>query len=106
MNHSFRTVVGVSAIIIGLAACKGDVAQESEQLLQYIPAETPYVMAYTKPLSDDLMDKFEPVMDKTMSGYQRILRYKVSEYLVELSSEEGGADKAGSCRNLSMNSPA
>jgi hypothetical protein len=94
MNHSFRTVVGVSAIIIGLAACKGDVAQESEQLLQYIPAETPYVMAYTKPLSDDLMDKFEPVMDKTMSGYQRILRYKVSEYLVELSSEEGGADKA------------
>jgi hypothetical protein len=94
MKHFFRTVVGVSAIVVGLVACQGDVAPESEQLLQYIPAETPYVMAYTKPLSDDLMDKFEPVMDKTMSGYQRILRYKVSEYLVELSSEEGGADKA------------
>ena len=94
MNHFFRTVVGVSAIIVGLAACKGDVAQESEQLLQYIPAETPYVMAFTKPLPDDLMDKFEPIVDKTLSGYQRILRHKVSELLVELSKEEGGAEKA------------
>jgi hypothetical protein len=94
MKHFFRTVVGVSAIVVGLVACQGDVAPESEQLLQYIPAETPYVMAFTKPLPDDLMDKFEPVVDKTLSGYQRILRYKVSELLVELSEEEGGADKA------------
>ena len=94
MNHFFRTVVGVSAIIFGLAACKGDVAQESGQLLQYIPAETPYVMAFTKPLPDDLMDKFEPVVDKTLSGYQRILRYQVSEHLVELADQEGGAEKA------------
>jgi hypothetical protein len=93
MNHFFR-IVFVSAITLGLAACKGDVAQESDQLLQYIPAETPYVMAYTKPLPDDLMDKFEPVVDKTLSGYERILRYKVSEVLVELSKEEGGAEKA------------
>jgi hypothetical protein len=94
MNHFFRTVVGVSAMIFGLVACKGDVAEEPQQLLQYIPAETPYVMAFTKPLPDDLMDKFEPVIDKTLSGYQRILRYKVSEMLVELSKEEGGAEKA------------
>ena len=94
MNHFFRIVLGVSAIIFGLAACKGDVARESHQLLQYVPAETPYVMAYTKPLPDDLMDKFEPVVDKTLAGYERILRYKVSEILVELSKEEGGAEKA------------
>ena len=94
MNHFFRIVLGVSAIIFGLAACKGDVARESHPLLQYVPAESPYVMAYTKPLPDDLMDKFEPVVDKTLAGYERILRYKVSEILVELSKEEGGAEKA------------
>ena len=100
MNHFFRTVVGVGAAVAVLASCRADVPQESEQLLQYIPAETPYVMAFTKPLPDDLMDKFEPVVDKTLSGYERILRYKVSEVLVELSKEEGGAEKAKQLQEL------
>ena len=94
MNHFFRTVLGVSAIIVVLASCRADVAHESDELLQYIPAETPYVMAFTEPLPDELMDKFEPVIDKTLSGYQRILRYKVSEHLVELADQEGGAEEA------------
>ena len=96
MNHLFRTVLGIGVVIAisVLASCSADVAEESEGLLQYIPAETPYVMAFTKPFPDDLMDKFEPVVDKTLSGYQRILRYQVSELLVELSKEDGGAEKA------------
>lgn len=100
MNHFFRTVIGVGAAIVVLASCRADVAEESEPLLQYIPAESPYVMALTKPLPDDLMDKFEPVVDKTLSGYERILRYKVSEVLVELSKEEGGAEKAKQLQEL------
>ena len=100
MNHFFRTVVGVSVIILVLASCRADVAQEADPLLQYIPAQTPYVMALTKPLPDDLMDKFEPVVDKTLSGYERIVRYKVSEVLLELSKEEGGAEKAKQLQEL------
>jgi hypothetical protein len=57
-------------------------------------------MAFTKPLPDDLMDKFEPVVDQTLSGYERILRYKVSEVMVELSREEGGAEKAKQLQEL------
>ena len=100
MNHCFRTLIGVSATVAVLVSCRADVAHESEQLLQYIPAETPYVMAFTKPLPDDLMDKFEPVVDQTLSGYERILRYKVSEVMVELSREEGGAEKAKQLQEL------
>jgi len=100
MNHFFRTLIGVSATVAALVSCRADVAHESEQLLQYIPAETPYVMAFTKPLPDDLMDKFEPVVDQTLSGYERILRYKVSEVMVELSREEGGAEKAKQLQEL------
>lgn len=100
MNHFFRTLIGVSAIVAVLVSCRADVARESEQLLQYIPAETPYVMAFTKPLPDDLMDKFEPVVDQTLSGYERILRYKVSEVMVALSREEGGAEKAKQLQEL------
>src|SRR5210317_472006 len=100
MNHFFQTLIGVSATVAALVSCRADVAHESEQLLQYIPAETPYVMAFTKPLPDDLMDKFEPVVDQTLSGYERILRYKVSEVMVELSREEGGAEKAKQLQEL------
>lgn len=69
-------------------------APKSNDLLQYIPADTPYVMAFTKPLPDDLMDKFEPSVDKTLSAYKRIMQYEMSKHLVELSAEEGGAEKA------------
>lgn len=94
MKHLFRIALGLGVVSAMLASCTSDEASKPDDLLQYIPAETPYVMAFTKPLPDELMDKFEPVIDKTLSGYQRILRYKISEHLVELAAEEGGAEKA------------
>ena len=68
--------------------------RQAKDLLQYIPEDTPYVMALTKPLPDDVMDKFEPAVDKTLAAYQRVLQYHMSEQMVELSSEEGGAEQA------------
>jgi hypothetical protein len=40
------------------------------------------------------------MVDQTLSGYERILRYKVSEVMVELSREEGGAEKAKQLQEL------
>lgn len=83
------------AVIVLLGASVADAkARKSKELLQYIPADTPYVMAFTKPLPDDLMDKFEPSVDKMLSAYQRMMRYTLSEQLIELSSQEDGAEEA------------
>lgn len=94
MNHLARIATCVAAASALLFAANADAARKAKDLLQYIPEDTPYVMAFTRPLPDEVMDKFEPAIDKTMSAYQQILRYHMSEELVELATEEGGAEKA------------
>lgn len=95
MNHLARTLAATIVVLATLASPLADAkARKPNELLQYIPAETPYVMAFTKPFPDDLMDKFEPSMDKMLSAYQRMMRYKLSEQLIVLSAQEGGAEEA------------
>lgn len=94
MNHHARIATCVVAVCALLFAANASAARKAKELLQYIPADTPYVMAFTKPLPDDVMDKFEPAIDKTLSAYKRILQYSMSEAMVELAAEEGGAEKA------------
>ena len=66
--------IGVAAVALLLITVSGtaDAARKSKELLQYIPADTPYVMAFTKPLPDDLLDKMEPAVDETLGAYRRI----------------------------------
>lgn len=94
MNYLARISIVVVAVCALLLSTNAEAARKAKDLLQYIPEDTPYVMAFTKPLPDDLMDKFEPAVDKTLSAYQRILRYHMSEQMVELSNQEGGAEQA------------
>lgn len=94
MNHLARIATCVAAAGALLFAANADAARKAKDLLQYIPEDTPYVMAFTRPLPDEVMDKFEPAIDKTMSAYKQILQYHLSEELLELSAEEGGAEKA------------
>lgn len=94
MNHVARISLAVVAVGALLFAPQADAARKAKDLLQYIPEDTPYVAAFTKPLPDDVMDKFEPSIDQTLSAYRRIMQYQLSEQMVELASEEGGAEKA------------
>jgi hypothetical protein len=95
MNQLARlTVSAIAAVVILTSAVADAKARKPKELLQYIPADTPYVMAFTKPFPDDLMDKFEPSMDKMLSAYQRMMRYKLSEHLIALSAQEDGGDEA------------
>jgi hypothetical protein len=94
--------IAVTAVTLGallVSACV-DAARKPEELLQYIPADTPYVLAVTKPLPDDLMDKFEPAIDSTLSAYRDILDFQVEEMAAKLAEEEGGAEKAAEIRAL------
>ena len=94
MNHVARISIVVVAACAFLFSANAEAARKAKDLLQYIPEDTPYVMAFTKPLPDDVMDKFEPAVDKTLSAYKRLLQYHVSEQMVELSNQEGGTEQA------------
>ena len=94
MSHLFRIATLVIAACALLFAANAEAARKAKDLLQYIPEDTPYVAAFTRPLPDEIMDKFEPAVDKTLSAYRRIIQYQMSEEMIELSAEEGGAEKA------------
>ena len=84
MNQVARISIVVVAVCAFLFSTNAEAARKAK----------PYVMAFTRPLPDEVMDKFEPAVDKTLSAYRRILQYHMSEEMVELSTEEGGAEKA------------
>ncbi|MDX1518460.1 MAG: hypothetical protein R3288_16545, partial [Woeseiaceae bacterium] len=64
--------------IISLGACKeggsGDGFAAEDGLLKFVPADTPYLFATGTPLPDDLLDKFEPRVDKVLQSYQVVVR--------------------------------
>jgi hypothetical protein len=75
-------------------------SNNSADLLKYIPADTPYVIASTKPLPSALADKIEPTIDEILQAYQRVLRQVMAEQLVKMSAEEGSGEEAQQFRGL------
>ncbi len=95
MNYLIKNVWKALCVATGVALIAGcSKPEESPSLLQYVPADTPYVFASTEPMPDSLADKLEPTIDEVLEAYQRIIRHAMAEELVELSAEEDGAEKA------------
>jgi hypothetical protein len=51
-----------------------DALSANDSILRFVPANTPYVMANTAPLSDALYDKLEPKMDALLEAYQVVAK--------------------------------
>ena len=67
------------------------------EILQYVPADSPYVFASLAPLPDDVMDKLEPSIDQALASYETLLQQLVvmaSNDAQEKGEESEGADKA------------
>ena len=95
MNYFTKNIWKALCVATAVALIAGcSKPEESPSLLQYVPADTPYVFASTEPMPDSLADKLEPTIDEVLEAYQRIIRHAMAEELVELSAEEDGAEKA------------
>ncbi|MCG8369270.1 MAG: hypothetical protein MJA32_02020, partial [Proteobacteria bacterium] len=94
MNQLSRIALVLVALAAMLVPPPAGAARKAKELLQYIPADTPYVFAYTKSFPDDLQDRFEPAMEKTLSAYRRILRITLDDELQKLRAAEDGAQEA------------
>ena len=94
MNYLARTALCLCAGIALLAPSAATAARKAKELLQYIPADTPYVMAITKPMPEELQERFEPAVDKMLAAYRRILRLHLDDELARLSAQEGGEEEA------------
>jgi len=103
MFKSIHTKLILSMVVssIMLIACdksedEGDEAtalSSNDTILQYVPADTPYVFANVAPLPDELMDKLEPKIERMLQSYQAVLREVVASKQTELAEEERNSEE-------------
>jgi len=103
MFKSIYTKVILTMVVssIMLIACdksedEGDKAtalSSNDTILQYVPADTPYVFANVEPLPDELMDKLEPKIEQVLQSYQAVLREVVASKQADLAEEERNSEK-------------
>lgn len=88
MSTKILAVIAVGALL--LAGCGRDdevgIPAESINILKYIPADSPYVIASLAPMPDDVMDQLEPKLDRILVAYQAVLR----EVVAQQAGESGG----------------
>lgn len=72
----------------------------SSDLLQYIPADTPYVFASTEPMPAKLADKLEPTIDEILQSYQSIVKHMVDDQLAKMTEEDAATDEAAKFQSL------
>ena len=100
MNSNARLAIAVFAFITLLSPPGALAARKAKELLQYIPADTPYVFALTKPLPDHLQDRFEPAVDKTLSAYRRLISHHVEAEIARLRATDDGGAQADRLQSL------
>ncbi len=90
-----RQFILLCVFALSIAAC-GKSADEKQTaspltdtggLLQYVPADTPYVFGTLEPLPDEFMDKIEPKVDRLLAAYSELLRVAAGE-----AQSDGGGE--------------
>lgn len=94
-----RAITPVFLLLVLLGACnKGDSAGKGftseDNLLSYVPADTPFLLATGKPLPDDLLDKLEPKIDKVLRSYQIVLREAFRSRMAKNTDNKDSAELA------------
>jgi hypothetical protein len=89
-----KIFAGLIAATLMLSACSSDDDVDGRTgLLAYVPSDSPYVFASTRPLPDDVADKFEPVIDELLRAYRDVLQFALKEHLATVSAEGGSDDE-------------
>lgn len=63
-------------------------ADLSASLLQYVPADSPYLIANPEPLPDDVLDQLEPRVDELLRVYASVIRAVVDQKLAEAGPDD------------------
>ena len=96
-----RQFILLCVFALSVAAC-GKSADEKQAaspltdtggLLQYVPADTPYVFGILEPPPDEFMDKIEPKVDRLLAAYSEMLQVAVGETQSEGGGESGETEK-------------
>lgn len=92
------SIAAIAVLLVGCDKSKDEAVDASllssdATILQYVPADSPYVLANVEPLPDDLMDKLEPKIERLLQSYQLLLRAVIDSKRQELPEEEQDSEK-------------
>ena len=98
-NRKYLVVLATLALVV--AGCgKKDAATpftDTEGLLRYVPADTPYFLGTLKPMPDDFMDKMEPSIDEMLESYREVLE-ALGDADIDVEDESGEESAEQSAR--------
>lgn len=82
-------LLAVAAVFaLALVACgKADKEKEVQAILDFVPADTPYVFAGLEPAPEDLIDKLEPQVDAMMSAYSKVIDSALEAEMAKLPDD-------------------
>lgn len=98
-----RWLAALVMATFGIAACGKDKPADRDAagpltdqsgLLQYVPADTPYIFANAEPLPDEFMDKIEPAIDQLLRAYQEMLVGIADQAAADFEADEDGREEA------------
>ena len=98
-----RWLAALVVAALGIAACGKDKPADRDAvgpltdqsgLLQYVPADTPYIFANAEPLPDEFMDKIEPALDQLLGAYQDMLVGIAEQAAADFEADEEGREEA------------
>lgn len=94
VNNKFVLIVIFGCLSLAGCSSKDDEKSKvdlsaARGILQYVPADSPYVLASIAPLPDDVMDKLEPNIDRMLLSYETVL-----QELFAVAQEQALADGA------------
>lgn len=99
--NSIKILPALVASAVMLVACDKEeetpsasaAISDGASILQYIPADSPYVIAGLEPFPEDIIDSLEPKLDRVLKSYQTILTEMVAAKRAELSEEERNSEE-------------
>ena len=90
----FRAAVTLACVVLvtGCASSPPRELTNPDGILSYVPANTPYVLAFVEPLPDELLDNIEPKADRALQGYQAFFREVFRSAMAENSKDMNVAE--------------
>jgi hypothetical protein len=99
LTNSRRPYLSILVLVLFLpfvvSSCSksDDEADLDKTLLQFVPDDSPYLIANLEPLPDDILDKLEPGIDSMLRAYAKVFLAAVNAEL-QTVDQEGGTDDA------------
>lgn len=104
LNSKFlKFLVAFCVVGVAVSACNRSTEVDASSvltaqggILQYVPADTPYVFATPEPMPQDVLDMLEPHLDAILASYKEIMGTAIGDMAAKLEQDPLGNDEAAS----------